>query len=160
MSDLLEDQSLKFLEGGTRNEAGFFTEMLRCSPVGPERVGLSAGTVERKHQQAPQFFAERRVNERGLEFRDGVAVSLEIDERVDALFDDHVAQRVEPSRFCVRDRIEASLLKGLPAPEAERLGEGFDRCTESQLGDFGPARAPRVTRTPQHEVRPAPTRRR
>ena len=88
---LREDRRLEPLQLVARDEPELLDQRRAHAPVGLERVGLTAGAVEREHQLSVQLLAVRVLGRQRLELPDdrGVAAEREVD--VEPLL-----QRLEP----------------------------------------------------------------
>ncbi len=110
-------------EDRARLEAELLHEYLAPCAVHLERVGLTAGAVEREHQLRPQPLAQRvRAYER-LEVADEGRVLADREPRLGLLLEEDEPELLEPRDLLLRERLVAELRERLAAPEAERLVE-------------------------------------
>src|SRR5439155_26767109 len=74
-----QDRLLEIVQRATRFEPELVNERPAGVLVGGERLGLTAGTVERNHQLGPQLFTQRMVGDERLELADQTGVPSKSD---------------------------------------------------------------------------------
>ena len=116
---LAQDRLLELAQAGAWLEADLVELPARPLICG-ERIGLTAGRVEREHELAAQALAQRFLVDQPLELRDELRRTAELEIDVDALLDSAEAQLVEPRPLGGRPR-KADALERDAAPERQRL---------------------------------------
>jgi hypothetical protein len=92
--------------------------------VDGQRVGPSAGAVEREHELAVKDFTERILGDEHLQAPDDFPVKSQVDLRVDEHFRAFQASFLKPDRESASDRAVAQGGQGRAAPQRERRAEG------------------------------------
>ena len=107
--------------------AGLDTELLDEDVaqilVRGERLGLTAGAIQRKHQLRTQALAQRMLAHERLELADQVPVFAELELGVDALLDSRDVQLLEPSNLGLRELLLREVVERRAAPERERFAQ-------------------------------------
>jgi hypothetical protein len=97
---LLQDLALELLELGAGREPELLVERPLCSPIRLERVGLTAGRVQRAHQLAVHPLAQRVFGDVPLELRYELCGTSRRKVIVDAVLENAQAFLVEaPARI-------------------------------------------------------------
>ena len=130
---MLQDPPLELVELGAGLEAELIREPLPgCSQSG-QRVGLTAGSVERKHQLTQEPLPQRMLTGEALELRHEFRAFAGREPRVDLLFERCQALLLEPLCLGGRKRLVKHVRQRRPAPQGERVTEhtfrllGFSR---------------------------------
>ena len=108
-------------------------------PVGLERLGVTAGAVQRPHQQQPQAFPQRMVGQQPAGFGDGLGVPAAGELRRDPEFGGFEAELVEPFGLRLDERGVRDVSQRLAVPQRECLGELPGRALRVTVGEGLPA---------------------
>ena len=94
-------------------------------PEGGQRVGLTAGAVQRQHEQAAQPLPQRMVGDEVPQFRDQVGVIADREVKLDAFLQDADARFGEPVALRVQVwAVQTVADRSAPEPQrsTQRLG--------------------------------------
>src|SRR4051794_8838414 len=94
----------------------------------PQRVGLAAGAIQRKHLLAGEPLAQRMLGHESLELRRHLAMAAEREVSVDALLDCAHPQLLEPLCLVADGRLIGEIGERRPAPERQRLAQDGSRA--------------------------------
>ena len=120
---LVEDAPLELAQRGARLEAQLLHQHAPTLPKGFERVGLSAGAVEREHQLAAQPFTERLLDEESLDLSDELGVAAEREVGADAVLEGGEPQLLEAPALCGGEFVVGEVDERRASPQRERLAE-------------------------------------
>ena len=113
---LVQDRLLQGAQLGTGLDAQLLAQVPAHLLVGPEGFGLAAGAVQRGHPQGPQPLPQRRRRAPLLELGQQGTVVTEVQLGVEALFDDHPPQLVEPGGLATEERLGGQLAQAVAPP--------------------------------------------
>ena len=91
-----------------------------------ERLGLSAGAVERQHQLAAQALVQRMLRHDLLELRDEHRAAAELELGVEALLQHRQTQTAQALDDRHRERLEREIRERLAPPDRERFPVELD----------------------------------
>ena len=115
-----EDLLLEQVEVRAGLQAEFIDERPSTATVGVERVGLAAGTVERKHQLPEQALAQWMLGDERLELGDDLRVAAELKVGVDPILKCGEPLLVETCNLGPRPLLVLELRQRPVTPERER----------------------------------------
>src|SRR5207244_2582520 len=124
---LVQDRQLERLERPPRLDAQLLDERAAGLLVGGERLGLTAGTVERDHQLGPQLFTERMIGNQRLELADQTGVPPKCDLGLDPLLERVEMELLETQNLPEREALLRELGKRRASPERKRLPQPRQR---------------------------------
>jgi hypothetical protein len=119
---VIQDRPLEPLQSLARLETKFLAQLLSGQPVRLERRGLTAGTVERKHQLTAKTLPQRMSGDQRVDFVDNVGMASEGKFGIEAVFDRRKSKFGEPVALDVSPG-GYKLWKRFAAPECERFAE-------------------------------------
>ena len=129
---LLEDRAFQSLKRRARLQPELLPERPARSPVGLQRLGLAAGTVERPHQLPPETLSQGVAIDERLELWDELGMPTEREVGFDPVLPRGQAKLFEPSDLRLRERLVGKVRERRPTPEPERLPELL--CGHLRLG--------------------------
>ena len=106
--------------------------------VDVERLGLTAGAIESKHQLTTQPLSERELGDERLELGDEARPLPELEVGVDALLDRLHTELLEPADLCLGEGLERQIREWRSPPERERLPQlrrALQSLSRPRLGD-------------------------
>ena len=136
-----ENLALKLPELATRFEPELVGQQHSSSLVGVERVGLTAGAIERKHELGTEVFAERMLVHERLEFADDRRVATGREVGLDPQLHARESELFESSDLGLGEWLVCELRERSPAPEPHRISERSVRdepleAVEIELASF------------------------
>ena len=117
---LAQHLPLELLQLGAGVDAQLLDECVARSPVGLERVSLTAGPVEREHVLVAEPFAEWVRGDEPFELGDELVVPSERELGVVQQLERTQTPVLEPCCLRLRNRLAAEIGEGRATPEAER----------------------------------------
>ena len=145
-----EHRLLEALQSLARLEAQLLGEQAARLVVDTQRVGLSAGAIEREHQLPAKALAQWMLRNESLQLRSDVGVAAESQIGLEPLLHCAEPQLVQPADLALSERVVGEVGEGRPAPEGERLRERR-RPRRSAL-PAASARRPSSTRRPNRST--------
>ena len=118
-----EDLGVQKLQILARLDTQFLDEQGSRVAIGGQCVGLAARPVQRQHQLAAQGFAERMLDDEGLQLRDSSGVVAEREVRLDATRERHEPEFQEAIPLGGGEIVGSKLGQRWPAPQLERLAD-------------------------------------
>jgi hypothetical protein len=109
------------LEQRSRLDPQLLDQHVACIPVGGERVGLPAGSVEREHQHRVEALAQRFGGDERLELCDHTAVPALAEVMLDCELERRQPQLLEPADLGGRERLVGDIIERRAAPQFQRL---------------------------------------
>ena len=101
-------------------DAEFFAQQAACVSEGSQRVGLTAGSVQRQHEQAVQPLPQRVLGDQIPQLRDQVGVTADRQVKLDALLEDADARLGQPVACASRNGLDRPSQTGpRQSPNAE-----------------------------------------
>ena len=108
---------------GARLEAQLLHQHAPTRPKDFERVGLSAGAVEREHQLAAKPFPQRLLDEESLDLPDELGITAEHEVGVDAVLERGEPQLLEAPALCGGELVVCEVDQRRAPPQRERLAQ-------------------------------------
>ena len=161
---LAEDPCFELLQRPARLEPELAAQPAGAPPVCVERVGLAAGTVERKHELLEQVLSKRMLGDERLQLGDELAVPPELEVGIDPGLERCELAFLEPRDLHLRPRLEAQIGERPAAKERERLAQPrscllrrsprrrADECVEAIDIDLARRNGELVTATPRDDA--------
>src|SRR5207247_781371 len=114
---LPEDRGVERLQRRTGLDPELLDENAPRVVVRVQRLALTAGAVEREHQQAARALAKRVLGDQGLELADRLVVPPERDVGVDPLLERSEAKILQPADLRLGERLVSEIGQRRPPPE-------------------------------------------
>ena len=137
------DPFVELAQLGTRFDAHFGERDARAL-IGTQRFDLTAGAVQREHQQRAQMLPVRLFLHQTLQRADGHDMAARRQLGGQARFDRRQSQLVEANGFELQARNVANVLQCGPAPLIERSGQDVRGVTRIILEHLGAAAGHRL----------------
>jgi hypothetical protein len=123
LGTLFQHGAVQVLELTARFDAELVDELLAGVDERAQRIGLTAGSIQREHQLGPESFTEREVGDELPKHRYGAFVVAKGKTRLDRLLERGGPQLVQPLDFRFHERFIGDVLERLATPQAQRLVE-------------------------------------
>ena len=117
---LAQHRHLERGQGGAGVDAELLAQRLAEVPVGPEGVGLTAGPVQRQHEEAGEALAQRRGRDEGPELPDDLGVPAESQLGPDEVLGRGHAHLPEPGALGLGEPEVGELRQGRAPPQGQR----------------------------------------
>jgi hypothetical protein len=136
-----ENLALKLLELATRFEPKLVGQQRSSSLVDVERICLTAGAIERKHELRAEAFSERMLADERLDVADDRRVAARREVGLDPLLHARESELFESSDLGLSEWLVRELCERTPAPEPHRISERSVRdealeAVEIELASF------------------------
>ena len=138
---LLQDPTFELAKLRPRFDPELLDERPASIGVGPKRVSLAAGSIQREHELLVEPLAQRHLLHPFGQVADRLAVTSEQQLQVDASFGRRPPQLVEPGGLTTGEVHAGDVLERFTSPQRQRIlglvqclaqrrpaGEGLERC--------------------------------
>lgn len=120
---LAEDRAVESFQLLARLDPEVVDERRPGRLVRVERLCLTAGAIQREHEQSAKRLAERMLCDDSLELGDHLGVATGFDVGLDPLLDRDDPELFEPADLSLGERLEHEVCEWRPPPEGEGLPE-------------------------------------
>ena len=120
---MAHDRRLQLAQRCAGLEPELLDEQLAPSAIDVERLGLTAGSVEREHQQAAGAFAQRLAGHQLLQICQRLYVSAALQPAIGELLARHEHQLLQAGDLRPQRPLVGEVGQHRAAPERQRLGE-------------------------------------